>query len=254
MYKRLAFVLTIILVVLCLVFLGLDILDIAEGYRSTTSIGLFNTLFISLFTIPVIYFAARGYKINRMPEILGLNFAVFSFGLSVLVYAWFTGKSLNAHLASYDIGILLASVFHLVGMIYGKTRLANTKTGLNINFWAVIIFYLGIAGVIGLVTWLASSNIVVVTGTMTGDSSTRGIIHGIAVILMLAAAFVYLKNYTKKHADFYYWYGLGLVLLACGVFFITISQLEGRVAWSGRACQYVSSIYFLVAAVNSRKI
>jgi hypothetical protein len=252
MYKRLAFGLTIVLIGTGLVFLGLDIFDIAEGYKSSVRIAFVDTIFISLFAVPVIYLTFRGYMANHAPEMLWLNFAVFTFGLSILIYGWFTETGLNAHLVSYDSGILLASIFHVIGMRYGKSGVQ--KNSPNLKSWAIIIIYLGIAGVIGLITWLASSDVIVVTGTAGGIIETRVIPHGIAVILMLIVAVVFLSKYLKTHLDFYYWYVLGLVLLSCGVFFITIGQLEGRVAWTGRVCQYVSSVYFLVAAFYSRKI
>jgi hypothetical protein len=253
MYKSLALVLTIVLIGIGAAFLALDILDIAEGYKYSFPVAFTNTVFITLLAVPILYFTIRGLAVNRLPEIVALNLAVFSFGFSILLYGWFTGLSLNARLVSYDSGIFLASIFHIIGMNYGKTGFDKTRTGSNVRFWAVCVIYVQIAILIGLITWLGSLNFIDVTGTIIGNIGIRDVFHAVAVLLMLVTVFVFIKTYLKQHVDFYYWYLLGLVLLASGVFFISIGQLEGRVAWAGRVCQYVSSIYFLAAAVYSGK-
>lgn len=254
MYKRLVFGLTVAIIGLGVVFLGLDILDIAEGHKYSFPPAYTNTVFITLLAVPILYFTTRGFVLNRFPEIIGLNIAVFTFGFGILLYGSFMGLSLNARLASYDIGILLASIFHIIGMSYGEAGFGKTRNGPNVKLRTLYFIYPGIAAIIGLFAWLASLDFVDFTGTIIRNIETRDVLHAVAVILMLGTAFMFIRTYLKQHVDFYYWYFLGLILLASGVFFMTIGQLEGRVAWAGRVCEYVSSIYFLAAAVYSLKI
>jgi hypothetical protein len=78
-------------------------------------------------------------------------------------------------------------------------------------------------------------------------------IRGVAAILCIASALIYLRIYFKSRSDFYYWYSLGLILFAFGVIFISQGALESPIAWLGRASQYASSIYVLVAVLRDHR-
>jgi hypothetical protein len=252
--KRPSLYLAVIIIIAGIIFIGLDILDIAESYRLYWPIAAINTVFISAVALLTVYFTTRRYLNSGAPEILVLGGGVLSFGFSIILYGWLTGTDLNTHITAYDSGVLLASVVFLAGAVYGLTKqdFNKRKTGWKIT--SVGIIYAAILIIIGLITWLAHQDMITLfTKRFTVHLAVRDIVQGIAAVFCVISALIYLMKYRRSQADTYYWYPLGLVLFAAGVLFISRGPLESRIAWLGRLSQYVAWIYFLFAALSTRK-
>lgn len=60
---------------------------------------------------------------------------------------------------------------------------------------------------------------------------------------------------TQRHGtDFYYWYGLGLALVATGLLGVMLQTERGSVVgWTGRLTQYIGGVYLLVAALTAAR-
>jgi hypothetical protein len=248
MLKRSAIGLTLVIIALGFIFIGLDILDIAESYRLYIPIAPLNTIFISLVAVPITYLTAKNYMVDGSPEMLGLSCSAFAFGLCILIYGWLTCAGLNVRLTAYDNGIVLASVSHTIGMACGILRRRAGKSGVQIKPRIIFFPYLVILIIIAVVTWLALEGVISTTTTIIDGIAMRDIIQVAAAILCITSAIIFYNNFRKQHEDFYYWYFLGLILFAFGVLLISQGQLEGRVAWCGRASQYISGLYFLIGA------
>jgi hypothetical protein len=243
MYKRFSFIFVLVIIALGIVFIGLDILDVAEDFRLSLPYAVFNTVFIALAAAAVAYLAAGSYSREGKPETLFLGIAALAFGTGILVYSWFTGVSLDARLTVYDASFLILAFSHFLGMLFGKLKL-NAERPARRHIYTPVA-YSGIFLVIVAVAWFLHS------GVLPSLLIPRAWAHGIGAIVCLAAAAVYCLDFIKSRSDFYYWYFLGLVLFASGVLFMAQGPLESRIAWLGRAAQYCGYVYFLKAAFSA---
>jgi hypothetical protein len=249
MFKRLAFGLVIIIIVLGVLFMALDILDIAEGYSLHWSITVLNTIFIGSVAAFLACFSARDYYFTGSPEMLGLGCAACSFGLGILLYGWLNA-GLSTRTVAYDIGFCLASVLILAGTCLRTARQAFAESNPRHRLKMILITYPGAIAVIGIVTWLASQWWPDYLAAAWWDVGVRDIIRWAASVLLAASAVIHIRSYLKSRSDVGYWYFLGLILLAGGIFFISRGQLESRIAWLGRVSQYAGCIYLLISSLG----
>ncbi len=251
MPKLIAIGILTIIIITGLIFVGLDVLDIAEDFRLDWPISAINTVFISVLALPVVYYAARYYRRSGSPLAFGLGGAVLAFGFSILLYGWLSNTDLNTRITAYDSGVFIAALIHAIGAGYvflNRESISSSQTSRKLT---LIIYYPLILVVISLVTWLAHKDIITYITTSLGTHlATRDIVQGVVFIICIATASIYLRHYIKARVDSAFWYSLGLVLFAAGVIFISRGPLESRIAWLGRASQYAGSLYMLMAAFS----
>lgn len=252
--KHPALWLALVFIALGIVFIGLDVLDIAEDYRLNWPIASLNTVFISAVALVTLFFTARRYLKSGSPAMLALAGGVLAFGLAIVLYGWLVDTDLNTRITAYDFGALVAAAAYLLGAILttAKPEISG-KTGTK----AIYLTLLGLAVlvVIGLVTWLAHRDIITFLGEETCTAiDSRDIFQGIAALGCLGACVIYLKQYHDTRSGSYLWYALGLLLFAAGVIFVARGPLESRIAWWGRATQYAAGCYFLAAAFKMRSL
>jgi len=247
MFKKIGFIIAVIITGLGIFFLGLDILDIAEDYRLYLPIATINTVFIAAVAMVVTYFAARVFTVTGSPEIFGLGGAVLAFGIGILIYGWFTRAVLNVRITVYDSTFFMAAVMHFCGVVLLKSKPSLSRLKLRQKQAIVLLSYLVIFVIIAVVTWLLYQ------GVLPSRTISRNLIHGVGAILYFASAVIYFKDYLKSGPVFYYWYSLGLVLFAFGILFASQGPLEGRLVWMGRVSQYAGGIYFLVAVLGAHQ-
>ena len=263
MLKRFALGLALAIISIGLIFIGLNILDISEGYRLYLPIPLIDTVFIGTIAILVAYIAAKSFMFCGSFEIWGLGCAVLAFGFGSLLYSlfywWLADAGINVRITANDSGVLIASIMHLFGAGLGMAERRHLKSGPGLKREIVFLSYLGILAIIAFVTWLALRGVITLfliplTETPpTGIITVRDVIKGVAFIFCVASALVYLRLYFKSRLNFYYWYSLGLILFAFGVIFISQGALESRLAWLGRVSQFSGGIYFLVSVLSDNR-
>jgi hypothetical protein len=254
MFKWFALGLVVAIISLGIIFIGLDILDIAEGYRLYLPIAILNTVFICVVAILVAYIATKNFTISGSPEILGLGCALLAFGGGSLLYGWLVDAGLNTRITANCSGVFIASVMHLFGASLGMAKQRLTKLEPRLKQRIVFLSYLGILVIIAVVTWLAFRGVLPsFIIPLIVNIEVRGVIQGVAAILCVASALIYLRIYFKSRSDFYYWYSLGLILFAFGVIFISQGAVESRIAWLGRVSQYAAGIYFLVSVLGTHR-
>jgi hypothetical protein len=245
MGKKISIGLTSLVILLGLLFIGLDVLDIAEDYRLHISIAIFNTIFISAIAIFVAVIAARIFILNRSFEIIGAGSAMLVFGIGILIYGWFTNAELNVRITIYDCTVLITAFLHFTGVILTKLRVNISGLNLRYSRMIVLLIFPSLSVIIGAVTWLLYN------GILPSSIILRDLKHIVAAIFSLTAAYFCYVVYIKSHSGFHYWYSLGLVLFAFGVFIISRGALESRVAWLGRFSLYLSCTYLLVAVFSA---
>jgi len=245
--KRLALGLTAGIILIGVLFIGLDILDIAEDFRLNISIALINTILICGVAALILYFSVRVYLSVGSPEMLGLACGALAFMIGFALYGWLTVADLNTRITAHDIGILLAGISLAGGAGLTMARLAMDTPGTMRKLLILSACCLVIIALIGILTWLASLGIINLL------QAGRDLARGGAALLLLVSGCCYLLIYLKTRSDIYFWYSLGLILIACGVVFISQGALQSRTAWWGRVSEYAGMIYLLTAAIiNSR--
>jgi hypothetical protein len=259
MFNRFSLGLLILIVALGIVFIGLDVLDIGEDFRLYLSIPILNTVFICVIAVLVAYFAAKAFAVSGSLETWGLGCAVVAFGLSSLLYSlffwWVVDTGLNLRIIVNDSGILIASIMHLLGASLGIVKQRLTVSDLRLKQRIVFLSYLGILVVIALVAWLAFRDVITsFLMPLTGTIEVRDAIRGVAAILCVASAIIYLRIYLKSRSNFHYWYSLGLILFAFGVVFMSQGALESRIGWLGRVSQYIGGFYFLLSILSAYRL
>ena len=257
MFKWLTLGIVIFIIACGIIFIVLDILDIAEDFKLNWSMKVLNTIFIVAIAVSVAFIASRNFTSTGVSQILLLGSAALAFGVGNMLYVWLIDTDLGVRITINESSALIASLVHLFG-----TGTAILKQRISISEFRrksrIIIYYFGIFGCIAVIYLLAIRGVIpsfskpILSGMM--NISLQDIVQWVTTILLCASAFISLVVYYKSSEDFYYWYSMGLMLLTFGVFFISLGTVENRIAWLGRFAQYISGIYFLVSVIRSKVI
>jgi hypothetical protein len=252
MPKRFGLAIVLVTAILGIILIGLDIFDIEEDFRIHLPTSILNTAFISGFAVPVVYIAARNSVIMGSRQMLWLGCGALAFGVGTLLRGWLGGKGLNVPITIYDSTVLIASVLHLTGASLSIAKLRIPQSEFRRKPRIILSYYLFTLASMALVTLLAFRG-VIPPFYVPEESSTllRDTVRGTAAVFFLASSSIYLRLYFKSRTDSLYWYSLGLMLFAFGLIFMSQGAVDSRIAWLGRASQYIGSIYFLVAVLGA---
>jgi hypothetical protein len=254
MAKRFALAIIIVILFLGIGLIGLDILDIDDGYLIHLPTAMLNTVFISVVSLFVACVAAMIFTLNGAPGVLGLGCAALAVGIGSLLKEWLAGANLNVLITVYDSTLLIASIVHLAGAGFAVTQNGLVKPELKHKQRIVVSCYVGIILGIALVTLLAFRGAVTPFVVPGRTSVLRDIIQVVTATFFAASSLIYLRFYYKSHEVYYYWYSLGLMLFALGIFFISQGSVESPIAWVGRAAMYVGGIYFIVSVSGTFRL
>jgi hypothetical protein len=256
MSKRLALGLVVFVLFAGIVLIGLNILDIKESYRLRLPVAVLNTVFISAIAIFVASIAAVNYIANGSLVLLGLGCGVLAFGVSSLLKGWLMDRELHLLITVHDYSALIAAAMHLVGAALAMVRPRPNISNRTQKQKTIILglCYLGTLASITFIILLTLQGAVPLLGVSGETAMLRDVIRGITTIIFVASSLIYLRINTKANINFYYWYSLGLMLFALGVFFISQGAVESLIAWWGRAAQYVGGLFLLRATVSANRL
>jgi hypothetical protein len=250
MFKRFALGIFLVIAALGVIFVGLDILDVAEDFRIYLPTPILDTAFISAVAVPVTYIAARSFVVTGSRQMLWLGCGALAFGIGVLLREWLVVEELNVPITLFNSAALIASVTHLIGASLSIAKLGTPKSESRRKI--VLFYYLGILASISLVTLLTFRGLIPPFYVPEGSSTQlKDIVRGMTTFFFLASSFIYIVMYYKLWNVFLYWYSLGLMLFAFGLISIFLGENYSRIIWLGRASQYVGSVYFLVAVLGA---
>jgi hypothetical protein len=246
------FLATIIFIVCVgIIFIGLDILDINEDLQLHLPINILNTIFISTIAAFLIYYATELSKTTGSHALLALGCAQLVFGVGSLLRGWITGAELYILINMYESLVIIASLIYLVGGVSVMTGRQDVelKPGRKngIIFWS----YIGVMIVMSLIIALAFQR--AIPESIMPGITLQNVLQGISALLLLASSIIYLRVYSKTRTDLYYWYFLGLISLAVGVFFISQGQVESKIAWTGRVAQYFGNLCFIIGVISVKR-
>ena len=231
------------------VFLALDILDIAENFRINIPSSIFDTAFISAMALFVVVIAARKYVSLGIKPMVWLGFGTLAFGAGNLTRWWLPVDGLSIPITTYDSAILLAAMLHFLGAIISNTRQYTTPSRSRPRLAAIYFGYPGVLAAVALIVLLAYRGVV---PSFYTNPSLRDIVHGISAVLFLTCFLIYLRLFLKLRYGYLYWYSLGLVLFTLGVFFLSQGTIDGRLFWLGKAAHYSGHIYLFIAVTGTQ--
>ncbi|HVP11550.1 MAG TPA: PAS domain S-box protein, partial [Phycisphaerae bacterium] len=225
------------------------------AYESPRLLIALNFVFSLLASLLVAYLIGRSFLARGTPGLLMLGCGVMIWGAAALVgIAAGIGRSspagpdINVAVTIHNTGVWLSALCHLTGAVISlRPGRALRAPGV----WLAAA-YTGALAAVGLVTLSAHSGLLPVFFIQgQGGTSVRYFTLGSAVAMFVLTA-VLLGSGRRPLSAFRYWYALALALLAAGLFGIMIETVHaGLLSWTGRAAQFLSGAYMLVAAMAS---
>ncbi|MHB9026346.1 MAG: PAS domain-containing protein [Armatimonadota bacterium] len=225
--------------------IALWITDPAGSYESLSLALVLSLLFSGLVSLFIISLLGRSFQAAGAPNLLLLGCGVLVWGLAGvmgIISRWLGAPTTTIHNSC----VWVAALFHLAGVL----PVFRPGYALRARGWwlaAAAGASLGIVAVItvcALAGWLP---VFFIPGQ--GGTPVRVYVLGTA-IAMFGGAAVLLGVTRRPLSPFAYWYRLGLVLMAVGLFGVLLQSTQGSLLnWTGRAAQFLSGVYLLVAAV-----
>jgi|GEM_PF-3861656 len=228
--------------------------DYAEAvFEPPWLLTLLNGVFLSLIPAVIVYVTIKAYLGSGSMGLLGLSCGAFLMGLSASVTGLLIGEAdgPNKAVTFYNMGFFLAGAFHCAGAAIVLTGIEPESSPRRTRI-IVAGLYLGMVLVMGL--WFMAglkgfTPVFFVQGV--GTTLIRQVVLGSAVGLFAASAGLVGLLYLRSRAPFQFWYGLGLFLIAIGLFCVLVPKtVGGPMGWLGRSAQYLGAVYFLVAVAS----
>ena len=231
----------------------LALLDIRAVFEPPLLLFILNTLFLSIVAFIVAYMSATSYLAGGSVNLLFLGCGVLVLGATSPIAGWLIHPpgGPNVAVTIYNIGALVASAFHFVGVALAPTSQEVSSHRRS----EVILAYLGVLIFMALLT-VASLRSAVPPFFIQGAGPTllRQVVLGAAVALFAISSLLFLRLYFMSKSDFLYWYSVALALIAVGLSGVLLQKSVGcPIGWAGRSAQYLGGICFFMAVLTTIK-
>jgi PAS domain S-box-containing protein len=180
---------------------------------------------------------------------LGVGSLIFGVAtaLGIITLQW---VDVNFAIATNNLGGFLAAILYFFGAFFAFNSVSPREGDAERSGTALQV-YLGSLAIVILITAAAFLGLLppfFVQGQ--GGTPWRQLVVVAAGLLFLVAGGTLLLEYRRTKADFLYWYGLGLVLIAEVQIGILMLQATGSaLSWLVRGAQMLGTVYLLVAAL-----
>ncbi len=211
---------------------------------------LLNTVFVFLMPLVVTFVTWRSFMVSGVLTTLFFSCGVFCIGVTMMAATWLQYPySANVGVTIHNVGSLAASMLFGVGVI-ASISVGGYRTEASARRLVSIAGYSSIL-VLAILLSLETirGNIPVFFIPAVGFSPLRQGVLGSAIVLFLFSSLFLIKIYFRDKAAFLYWNSLALMLYASGLFGVWMQTAVGSpVGWVGRTAQFLSGVYFLIAA------
>ena len=210
-----------------------------------------NITFLSFILFFVSVLAARSYLIERSVTLLLLGCGTLTLSLGAFLGGFsLLGNNINSTISIYNTAACLSGSFHLASVIFSlRRRSVKPQSG-----WPYLLFsYSTVFLTIGILALLIQNQLWPVYFIQgSGDTLFGSIVIYITITIFAISSILLIANKSKNGANFKYLYGLGLGLIAVGLFGVSIQMSLGdSLNWVGRISQYVGTVYILIAVLYS---
>ncbi len=179
-----------------------------------------------------------------------LGTAVIPSGIGALIAGLLVhvpGK-INVAVTSHNVGMFLSALIHFGGALLINFR-AHQAVRVRKRGLVAWTTYLLVALIV-IAAYLASraGRLPVFFTPEHGGTLLWEIILAVGVAFYLASGLLVISNSRRGRVEFLLWYALALFAMGAGLLIISVAPIVGGVlSRCGRAFQYISGIYFLIA-------
>jgi len=231
---------------LLLVIVGLWAANLQTAYESRLAMVLLNLFFTFLASACIGFLTARGFLATGQPGLLMFGCGALVWGITSLVAAVVVNR-LNGTIFIHNVGMLAAALCHLAGVRW-HGRLRRRGPWLVVGYSVALVVAAGIIWV-ALAGWIP---VFFVQGQ--GGTWPRQSVLVLAVVLFAWVAWQMIHKFWRRSGTYYYWYGLGLALVAVGLTGVTLLTFQaGALGWVNRLTQYLGSVYLFIAALTAAR-
>jgi PAS domain S-box-containing protein len=223
---------------------GLWVADDRTVMESPLLMVVLNVTFTWLASLCIAVLTARAFLATGRPGFLMFGCGSIVWGLTSLVAATRV-EAVNFTITVHNLGVLGAALCHVAGVTWQgdvdrrRRRLAG---GYAAAFAASAAIPLAVAAGLTPVFFVQGE----------GGTAARHVVLFAAILLFAGVSGRLLKDSERGSSAFPYWYGLGLALVATGLFGVMLLSVQGGLlGWANRLTQFTGSAYLLIAAVTS---
>jgi PAS domain S-box-containing protein len=226
---------------LALTIAGLWIADLRTVYESRVVMVLLNLVFTWLASLWICVLTARGFLGSGQPGLLMFGCGSLLWGATSLAAAVVVDL-VNPTITVHNLGVFGAALCHLVGLLW-RGRLQRPGRWLVVGYAGALVT----AAVIFCAALAGSFPVFFVQGQ--GGTPVREVVLFLAAAMFAWVAWHLIDKFRRQAGAFYYWYGLGLALVATGLTGVLLLSVQGGIlGWTNRLTQYLGSAYLFVAA------
>ncbi len=225
---------------------GLWVADLRTVYESRTLMVLLNLFFTWLASLCICFLTSRGFLRSGQPGLLMFGCGSLLWGVTSLAAAVIVDR-VNPTITVHNLGVLGAALCHLVGSLW-RGRLPRPGRWL-------VLGYAGALATAALITWAALAGLTPLFFVQGhGGTPIRQVVLLLATALFAWVAWQMINRFRRHSGAFYYWYGLGLALVATGLIGVMLLSVQGGIlGWTNRITQYLGSAYLFVAALMAAR-
>ncbi|HEY3347205.1 MAG TPA: PAS domain S-box protein [Nitrospirota bacterium] len=230
--------------------------DIREAYESPYLLTALSIVFSTLVYFGAAYLIGRAFLIRGLPGLLVLGCGLLGRGIAGTVgitLSGVAGQSLaNDIIAILNLCIWLSALCQMAGVIL-IFRSAWTVRRPGLWLAAAYAATFGAVGLFAVSALTQGTQVFFIQGQ--GGTPVRQLVLGSAVaILMFTAILLRAAVKSRTAPAFVYWYFLGLVLSAVGLFGVLLEPAHGcPLGWAGRSAQFLGGAYIFISAVAAMR-
>jgi PAS domain S-box-containing protein len=228
------------------VIAGLWVADLRTAYESRTLMVLLNVFFTWLASLCVCFLTAHAFLGSGQPGLLMFGCGSLLWGVTSLAAAVIVDR-VNPTVTVHNAGVLGAALCHFVGSLW-RGRLPRPAQWL-------VLGYAGALMAAALIVWGAMAGLTPVFFVQGhGGTPPRQAVLLLATALFAWVAWQLIYRFRRQFGAFYYWYGLGLALVATGLTGVMLLSVQGGIlGWTNRLTQYLGSAYLFIAALTAAR-
>jgi len=232
---------------LLLAIAALWVINPQTTYDSPILLPLLNFVFTWLVSLSIGCLTGRSFLGNGQPGLLMLGCGSLLWGFTSLAASRMMDSSGNLTITVHNLGVLGTALCHIGGLLWHGRVLRPER-------W-LIAGYTMVLAATALLVWSAQAGwtpVFFVQGH--GGTLVRQIVLLLSIILFTSVAGLMISFNLRHPSQFFYWYGLGLALLALGLAGVMLQTSHGSpLNWVGRITQYLGGAYLFIAAFITAK-
>ena len=202
-------------------------------------------VFMTLVSVAVGYLASRTFLADGSSGFLLLVCGALAWGLSGVLAASVSRGDMNVSVTIHNLCVWLSAFCHLTGVALPvRSDVAPAR-----RIWALLG---GATATIGVILLIAVGAVKDWAPTFfvqgQGGTLIRQTVLSSAIAMFVASALMLLARTVAPRSPFRRWYGVGLFLVALGLFGVLIQAVHSSVlGWTGVGTQWLGSCYLLAA-------